>query len=77
MKKIVKVTLIIAILAMGLTFGLFVAKDSQKTISLDFHNSGTPEWFELVEVKGNENNFERTLGFRNSSLPETIEFNRL
>ncbi len=73
MKKIVKVTLVIMVLVMGLTFGLSLNKGSQKDITLDFENSGTPEWFELVEIKAGRKNYNRFNGFKNSGLPETIE----
>jgi hypothetical protein len=77
MKKLVKVTLIIVVMVMGLTFGLSMSKDSQKDISLDFANSGQPEWSEVVEVSAKRNNIKSILGFKNSGLPETIEIQSL
>jgi hypothetical protein len=76
MKKFVKVTLILVILVAGLAFGLSSNNDSQHNYSLDFENSGQTEWYEIVEVKANKDDLGKTLGFKNSGLPETIEFRR-
>lgn len=73
MKKLVKVTLIIVVLVMGLTFGLSVNNESQKDISLGFSNSGQPEWSDVVEIKARKYNVKEIAGFKNSGLPETIE----
>lgn len=77
MKKLVKVTLVIVVLVMGLAFGLSVNSNSQKDISLDFENSGTPEWYEVVELRAPKKAFSRVKGFSNSGLPETIEVRSL
>lgn len=73
MKKTVKLALIIVVLAMGLAFGLSVRKETQKDITLGFQNSGTPEWYELVEIRAPRKGFYQVNGFKNSGLPETIE----
>jgi hypothetical protein len=44
------------------------------SISLDFANSGSFEWSEEVEIRGFINKFRRSNDFKNSGLPETIEF---
>ncbi|BCR35863.1 hypothetical protein [Mariniplasma anaerobium] len=77
MKKLVKVTLIIVVLVMGLAFGLSMSNNSQKDISLDFENSGQPEWYEVVELRASKRNFDSVQGFKNSGLPETIEVQSL
>lgn len=77
MKKLVKITLIIVVLVMGLTFGLSMSNDTQKDISLDFNNSGQPEWSDVVELKINKRQYESFFGFKNSGLPETIEIHSL
>ncbi|MCD4826267.1 MAG: hypothetical protein K8Q99_00640 [Acholeplasmataceae bacterium] len=77
MKKLVKVALVIVVLVMGLAFGLSVNSSSQRDISLDFENSGQPEWYEIVEIKGSKKGFGNVQGFKNSGLPETIEVKSL
>ncbi len=51
-------------------------KNINEEISLDFANSGSFEWSEEVEVRGFNNKFRRNNDFKNSGLPETIEFDR-
>lgn len=45
-------------------------------VSLGFENSGSFEWSEEVGIRGFINRFRRNNDFKNSGLPETIEFRR-
>ncbi len=101
MKKLVKVVLLAVVMVMLFTytfvlnegtgknitldfensgspewFELVEGKNILEDISLDFENSGSPEWFELVEGRGYRRWFNRFNDFKNSDLPETIEFAR-
>jgi hypothetical protein len=51
-------------------------KNFIENISLDFENSGSFEWSEEVGIRGFINKFRRNNDFKNSGLPETIEFSR-
>jgi ABC-type glycerol-3-phosphate transport system substrate-binding protein len=72
MKKLVKVALFVVVMVMGLAFSLYLDKDSQGNITLDYENSGQPEWFELVEVKDSIKDLI-TLDYENSGQPEWFE----
>jgi hypothetical protein len=101
MKKLVKVVLFVVVMVMVVAYSFVINRGSDSNITLDFENSGSPEWFELVEGKtfqdfvtmdfensgspewfelvegrGFRKGFNRFNDFKNSGLPETIEFSR-
>ncbi|MFA5470661.1 MAG: hypothetical protein WC219_01255 [Acholeplasmataceae bacterium] len=108
MKKLVKVALFVVVMVMVVAYSFVINRGSLKNITLDFENSGTPEWSEIVELdfensgtpewseiveldfensgtpewseivelRGFRKGFNRFNDFKNSGLPETIEFSR-
>ena len=71
MKKLVKVVCAVLIVVVVMSYSISKIDNLNKNITLDFENSGTPEWVDIVGL--NHLIDEITLDFENSGTPEWVD----
>ena len=85
MKKLIKNLVLVLMVVTMVSFGLLSMSEKDVNITMDFHNSGQPEWSDEIFIDADHHDYEmvskrfniqlkRNFDFKNSGLPETIEF---
>jgi len=68
MKKLIKNLVLVLMVVTMVSFGLLSMSEKDVNITMDFHNSGQPEWSDEIFIEGVMEGV--TVDFHNSGQPE-------